>query len=165
MIKRNLRRPQFLIVDGAPGLEKALAAVWEGVPLQRCFVHKHKKLLAQAPERLHDEVTADYTDMIYAAAPKEIETRLPVASSALPLMLRAARSKKFPSIADSSRSSDERSGEIEVPLPTGTPRLLVLPNGDVLVAQQSAAYVTLLRDDGDWYGRRRGRPGQGPPAT
>ena len=83
---------------------------------------------------------------------------LSVVSSALPLTLRAARSKKFPSIANSSRSPGERSGEIEVPLPAGTPRLLVLPNGDVLVAQQSAAYVTLLRDDGDCYGRRRGRP-------
>jgi putative transposase len=68
-------KPQFLIVDGAPGLEKALAAVWEGVSLQRCTVHKHRNLLAHAPERLHDEVTADYTDMIYAATPKEIETR------------------------------------------------------------------------------------------
>ena len=38
LIKRGRRRPQFLIVDGAPGLEKALAAVWEGVPLQRCSV-------------------------------------------------------------------------------------------------------------------------------
>ena len=75
LIKRGLRRPQFLIVDGAPGLEKALAAVWEGVSLQRCSVHKHRNLLAHAPERLHDEVTADYTDMIYAATPKEIETR------------------------------------------------------------------------------------------
>jgi glucose/arabinose dehydrogenase len=28
-------------------------------------------------------------------------------------------------------------------------RLLVLPNGDVLVAEQSAGYLTLLRDDGD----------------
>src|ERR1700751_923528 len=74
LIKRGLRRPQFLIVDGAPGLEKALAAVWEGVPLQRCSVHKHRNLLAHAPEGLHDEVTADYTDMIYAATPKEIET-------------------------------------------------------------------------------------------
>ena len=27
-------------------------------------------------------------------------------------------------------------------------RLLVLPNGDVLVAEQSAGYLTLLRDDG-----------------
>src|SRR5256884_4699602 len=28
-------------------------------------------------------------------------------------------------------------------------RLLVLPNGDVLVAEQSAGYLTLLRDEGD----------------
>ena len=30
-------------------------------------------------------------------------------------------------------------------------RLLVLPNGDVLVAEQSAGYLTLLRDDGSGY--------------
>lgn len=75
LVKRGLRRPAFLIVDGAPGLEKALAAVWDGVPVQRCTVHKHRNLLAHAPERLHDEVTADYTDMIYAATPAEIVAR------------------------------------------------------------------------------------------
>jgi putative transposase len=75
LIKRGLQRPQFLIVDGAAGLEKTIAAVWDGVPVQRCTVHKHRNLLAHAPERLHDEVTADYTDMIYAATPKEIEAR------------------------------------------------------------------------------------------
>ena len=75
LIKRGLRRPHFLIVDGAAGLEKAIAAVWDGVPVQRCTVHKHRNLLAHAPERLHDEVTADYTDMIYAATPDEIEAR------------------------------------------------------------------------------------------
>ena len=48
LIKRGLQRPQFLIIDGAPGLEKALAAVWEGVPVQRCTVHKHRNLLAHA---------------------------------------------------------------------------------------------------------------------
>ena len=72
LINRGLRRPEFLIVDGAPGLDKALAAVWDGVPVQRCTVHKHRNLLAHAPERLHEEVTADYTDMIYAATPEEI---------------------------------------------------------------------------------------------
>ena len=75
LIERGLQRPQFLIIAGAPGLEKALAAVWDGVPVQRCTVHKHRNLLAHAPERLHEEVTADYTDMIYAATSKEIETR------------------------------------------------------------------------------------------
>ncbi len=75
LIKRGLRRPQFLIMDGAAGLEKAIAAVWDGIPVQRCTVHKHRNLLAHAPERLHDEVTADYTDMIYAATSADIEDR------------------------------------------------------------------------------------------
>ncbi len=56
LIERGLRRPEFLIVDGAPGLDKAIAAVWEGVPVQRCTVHKHRNLLAHAPERLHEEI-------------------------------------------------------------------------------------------------------------
>src|SRR3954447_11967235 len=43
--------------------------------MQRCTVHKHRNLLAHAPERLHEEVSADYNDMIYAGTPKEIETR------------------------------------------------------------------------------------------
>jgi putative transposase len=75
LVARDLRRPEFLIVDGAAGLEKAIAAVWNGVPLQRCTVHKHRNLLGHAPERLHEEITADYTDMIYAATAEEIEER------------------------------------------------------------------------------------------
>ncbi len=75
LIQRGLRRPEFLIVDGAPGLEKAIAAVWDGVPVQRCTVHKHRNLLAHAPERLHEEITADYNNMIYAATREEIEAR------------------------------------------------------------------------------------------
>jgi len=75
LIQRGLRRPEFLIVDGAPGLEAAIAAVWDGVPVQRCTVHKHRNLVAHAPERLHEEITADYNDMIYAATRKEIEAR------------------------------------------------------------------------------------------
>ncbi len=75
LIKRGLRRPEFLIVDGAGGLEKAIAAVWDGVLVQRCTVHKHRNLLAHAPERLHEEITADYNDMVYAATPEEIAAR------------------------------------------------------------------------------------------
>jgi putative transposase len=75
LIKRGLRRPESLIVDGAPGLDKAIAAVWDSVPVQRCTVHKHRNLFAHAPERLHDEITADYNDMIYAATREEIEAR------------------------------------------------------------------------------------------
>ena len=56
----------------APGLEKAIATIWDGVPVQRCTVHKHRNLLASAPERLHEEIGANYNDMIYAATPEEI---------------------------------------------------------------------------------------------
>jgi putative transposase len=75
LVKRGLRRPEFLIVDGAPGLDKAIAAVWDGVPVQRCTVHKHRNLLAHAPERLHEEITADYNAMIYAQTCEEIAAR------------------------------------------------------------------------------------------
>src|SRR3954453_1892950 len=72
---RGLKTPEFVIVDGAPGLEKALAALWPDVPTQRCTVHKHRNLLAHAPDRLHEEVSADYTDMIYAASAAEVAER------------------------------------------------------------------------------------------
>ena len=35
----------------------------------------NRNLLAHAPQRLHDEVSVDYNDMIYAASPAEIEQR------------------------------------------------------------------------------------------
>ena len=75
LVKRGLRKPEFLIVDGGAGLEQALAALWADVPTQRCTVHKHRNLLAHAPQRLHDEVSADYNDMIYATSAAEIEVR------------------------------------------------------------------------------------------
>jgi putative transposase len=75
LIARGLRTPDVLIIDGAAGLERALASLWPAVPTQRCTVHKHRNLLAHAPERLHEEITADYMDMIYAESAREIETR------------------------------------------------------------------------------------------
>jgi transposase-like protein len=72
---RGLGRPELAIVDGAPGLEAALAALWPQVPVQRCTVHKHRNLLAHAPKKLHDELSADYTDMIYAKTVKEVDAR------------------------------------------------------------------------------------------
>jgi putative transposase len=75
LIRRGLQRPAFLIVDGSGGLDKAITAVWDGVPVQRCTVHKLRNLLAHAPERLHEEIKADYSDMIYAQTREEIEAR------------------------------------------------------------------------------------------
>jgi len=60
LVGRGLRTPDVLITDGGAGLERALAALWPDVPAQRCTVHKHRNLLAHAPDALHEEVTADY---------------------------------------------------------------------------------------------------------
>jgi putative transposase len=75
LIKRGLRKPEYLIVDGGSGLESALAQLWADVPTQRCTVHKLRNLLAHAPKRLYEEITADYNDMIYAATAAEVEKR------------------------------------------------------------------------------------------
>jgi putative transposase len=75
MTRRGVKAPSFIIVDGAPGLEAALAALWPDVPVQRCTVHKHRNLLAHAPKRLHDELTNDYRDMIYAETALDVEAR------------------------------------------------------------------------------------------
>ncbi len=92
LIAHGLRTPDFLITDGGAGLDRALAALWLDVPTQRCTVHKHRNLLpsasfpsavadrtfasfAHAPDALHEEVTADYTDMIYAETAIEVQAR------------------------------------------------------------------------------------------
>ncbi len=81
LITRGLRTPEFLITDGGAGLERALAPLWPDVLAQRCTVHKHRNLLAHAPDALHEAwaakraKAADYTDMIYAETAKEVRTR------------------------------------------------------------------------------------------
>ena len=68
-----LKRPEFVIVDGAPGLEVAL---WgDDLAIQRRTVHKHRNLVAQVPEHMHDELTEDYRDMIYAGTAGEAEKK------------------------------------------------------------------------------------------
>jgi putative transposase len=75
LVTRGLPVPSLLIVDGAPGLEKAAAELWPDVPVQRCTVHKHRNLLAHAPKKLYEQISADYTDMIYAKTAKEVEQK------------------------------------------------------------------------------------------
>ena len=73
---RGLKRPEFVIIDGAPGLEAALVALWGNeLPIQRCTVHKHRNLLAHAPDHMQDELTEDYRDMIYAETTAEVEKK------------------------------------------------------------------------------------------
>ena len=66
LIARGLRTPELLLIDGGAGLERALASLWPNVPTQRCTVHKHRNLLAHAPDALHEEIKAEFNDMMHA---------------------------------------------------------------------------------------------------
>ncbi len=72
LLARGLKAPELVIVDGGKGLEAALASLWSDIPVQRCTVHKERNLLAHAPKELHDEIKADYTDMMYAEDAGEV---------------------------------------------------------------------------------------------
>jgi transposase-like protein len=75
LTRRGLKKPELAIVDGAPGLEKALVSLWSDLAIQRCTVHKLRNLIAHAPPTLAEEIAADYADMIYAKDAKEVEKR------------------------------------------------------------------------------------------
>ena len=66
----------------------------DGVPVQRCTVHKHRNLLAHAPERLHEEISADYNGMIYAATREEVDRRVPRGVISLHHLIREKRMVK-----------------------------------------------------------------------
>jgi transposase-like protein len=75
LASRGLARPDLVIVDGGKGLEAALASLWDDVPVQRCTVHKERNLLAHAPKHLHDEIKAEFNDMMHANTAAEVLAR------------------------------------------------------------------------------------------
>lgn len=72
---RHMAKPLLVIVDGGKGLEAALASLWDDVPVQRCTVHKERNLLAHAPKHLHDEIKADFNDMVHAKTAAEVQAK------------------------------------------------------------------------------------------
>lgn len=63
---RGVKEPQICIVDGNPGIEAALGQLWPNCLIQRCTVHKERNLLGYAPPAMHEELKADYQEMMYA---------------------------------------------------------------------------------------------------
>jgi putative transposase len=72
LLARGLVKPELVIVDGGKGLEAALASLWDDVPVQRCTVHKERNLLAHAPKHLHDEIKAEFNDMMHAKTAADV---------------------------------------------------------------------------------------------
>jgi putative transposase len=49
LVARGLRNPLLVVMDGAPGLVKAVKRVWPHAYRQRCQVHKMRNILAKLP--------------------------------------------------------------------------------------------------------------------
>ena len=52
VVARGLREPLLVILDGAPGLLKAVKRIWPRAYRQRCQVHKMRNILAKLPRRM-----------------------------------------------------------------------------------------------------------------
>jgi putative transposase len=62
LTRRGLRAPWLGVVDGPPGLNKAVEELWPGSDRQRCTVHRLRNVIAKVPKRqdLHDRVCDAY---------------------------------------------------------------------------------------------------------
>src|SRR5881397_1054984 len=80
LTRRGLRAPWMAVVDGAPGLIKAVEELWPDSDRQRCTVHRLRNVLAKLPknQQLHNRVRNAYwaaLDQAGAAADGEARLR------------------------------------------------------------------------------------------
>ena len=64
---RGLPVPVLCILDGNPGLRRAVGRVWPAAAVQRCGVHKLRNLERKAPKHVLAEIRDDYHRIVYAA--------------------------------------------------------------------------------------------------
>lgn len=60
LVRRGLRAPLLCIIDGNPGLRRAVAETWPRAQVQRCAVHKLRNLEAHCPKRALDDLRTDF---------------------------------------------------------------------------------------------------------
>ena len=74
LVGRGLRDPLLVIMDGAPGLVKAVKRMWPRAYRQRCQVHKMRNILAKFPRLMRAKmkglVQPVFLAPTYAAAVK-----------------------------------------------------------------------------------------------
>ena len=67
LARRGLAAPLLCIIDGNPGLRRALGEIWPTALVQRCCVHKLRNLERKAPKHALAELRDDFHRIVYAA--------------------------------------------------------------------------------------------------
>ena len=65
---RDLAAPLLCIIDGNPGLRRAVERVWPRAAVQRCCVHKLRNLERKAPKHALDDLRENFHRIVYAAS-------------------------------------------------------------------------------------------------
>jgi putative transposase len=68
LARRGLTAPLLCIIDGNPGLRRAVAEIWPAALVQRCCVHKPRNLERKAPKHAVAELRDDFHRIVYAAS-------------------------------------------------------------------------------------------------
>ena len=66
LVARGLTAPVWAVIDGHPGLRKAVGLVWPRAVVQRCCVHKLRNLERKAPKHVLAKIRADFHRIVYA---------------------------------------------------------------------------------------------------
>ena len=68
LVSRGLPAPVLCIIDGHPGLRRAVGLTWPTTEVQRCCVHKLRNLERKAPKHALAELRDDFHRIVYAAS-------------------------------------------------------------------------------------------------
>ena len=68
LVARGLRAPVLCIIDGNPGLGRAVGEMWPRAAVQRCAVHKLRNLERKAPKHALADIRDDFHRIVYAAS-------------------------------------------------------------------------------------------------
>lgn len=71
---RGLKAPLLAIIDGHPGLRRALGEVWPRAAVQRCCVHKLRNLERKAPKHALADLREDFHAIVYAPSAEAART-------------------------------------------------------------------------------------------
>jgi transposase-like protein len=68
LARRGLATPVLCIIDGNPGLRRAVSEIWPSALVQRCCVHKLRNLERKAPKHVLAELRDDFHRIVYATS-------------------------------------------------------------------------------------------------
>ena len=74
LVARKLAAPMLCVIDGNPGLRRAVQLVWPKAAVQRCAVHKLRNMQRKAPKHAQEEIADDFHEIVYAKDGKAAES-------------------------------------------------------------------------------------------